>query len=212
MIRGAGWPIVDTGSTRWEYLDGEYRMRVANTDNWMGATSGFKASNYIVAVDVRNATGVYGSYGIIFGLSDSWSQFYIFDIDPNGGYAIWRYNSSSGWTLRANGSSGHINPGTATNRIKIERNGSLIRAYANGQLLTSVSDGSYTGSRHVGLFVGSYDQPNVDARFDNFTVYHVTCGAGATARSGASAAGVGFEMGEPGIHGGPMPPGLDQSP
>ena len=70
----------------------------------------------------------------------------------------------------ATGSSASINPGTATNRLTIERNGSLIKAYVNSQLLTSLTDGTLTGPRHVGLITSSYSQPNVDARFDNFTV------------------------------------------
>jgi hypothetical protein len=183
---GSGWPIHDSGSSRREYLAGEYRILLRNTDWWAGAKSGFKASNYIVAVDVRNVTGVDGTYGLLFGLSDNWTQFYSVEIRTNGEYQILRYNSSSGWTTLAQGSSGSINTGTATNRLKVERNGSRIRAYANGQFLASVSDGSYTGLRHVGLIASSINQPNVDARFDNFTVYPVTCGAAATALGDAS--------------------------
>jgi hypothetical protein len=177
---GSGWPINDTGNTLYEYLNGEYRVLVGNTDWSAGARPDFKASNYIVAVDVRNATGVYGSYGIIFGLSEDWNQFYTFEIYPPGDYAIFRYSSNT-WILLTSGYSTSINIGTATNRLKVERNGSLIRAYANGQLLRSISDGSYTGSRHVGLIASSYNQPNVDARFDNFAVYPLACGAAATA-------------------------------
>jgi len=116
----------------------------------------------------------------MFGLSDDWTQFYTFEIDPDRDYVIWRYTSGLGWTPIAYGSSAFIYPGTATNRLKIERDGALIKAYANGQLLTSISDSSYTGLRHVGLIVSAYDHPNVDIRFDNFKVYPVSCGAGAT--------------------------------
>jgi hypothetical protein len=181
----SGWLIDDTGNSRREYLDGEYRILVRNVNWFTASRPGFKASDYIVAVDVRNATGVYGSYGLIFGVSDAWTQFYTFEIYPDGAYDIWRFNFGT-WTLLVSGSSGSINPGTATNRLKIERNGSLIRAYANGQLLTSISDSSSTGLKQVGVDATAYDQPNVDARFDNFTVYPVTCGAAATALSGVS--------------------------
>jgi uncharacterized repeat protein (TIGR01451 family) len=214
---GSGWPIDDTGDTLYEYLNGEYRILLRNANWWAGARPGFKASNYIVAVDVRRTTGgITGSYGLIFGLSDDWSQFYSFEIAPHSippahNYIIFRYNSGN-WTPLAAGFSDNISPiWDVTNRLKIERNGSLIRAYANGHLLTSVSDGSYTGSRHVGLIATSSSMPNLDVRFDNFTVDPI-CGAASTALSGASAAGVGFEMGEPGIHEVPMPPGLDPSP
>ena len=67
-----------------------------------------------------------------------------------------------------------IHQGTASNQIKVERIGSTINAYANGQLLASVTDGTYTGSRYIGLVVFS-NQPNLDIRFDNFTVYSSSC-------------------------------------
>ena len=70
----------------------------------------------MLAVDVRNATGVYGSYGLVFGLSDDFSQFYDFEIDPLGNYAIYRYGSGT-FTLLVQDSSGSIHTGTATNRL-----------------------------------------------------------------------------------------------
>ena len=63
------------------------------------------------------------------------------------------------------------------NRLKVKRDGALIEAYANGELLASVSDGSYTGVRHVGLIVATYDVQIADVFFDNFVVYPVTCTA-----------------------------------
>ena len=63
------------------------------------------------------------------------------------------------------------------------RHGASINAYANGQLLASVTDGTYTGSLYIGLVVLSYNQRNVDIRFDNFTVYPTTCPAPAAALS-----------------------------
>ena len=165
---GSGWPVQNTGNVLYEYLNDEYRILVKNANSWFVAGPGVKPANFTVAVEVRNATGIDGSYGLVFGGSDNVSQFYTFEIFPDGVYEIWRYNS--GWTLLTGGSSASINPGTATNRLAIERNGSLITAYANGQLLTSLTDGTFTGPRHVGLIVSSYNQPNVDARFDNFTV------------------------------------------
>ena len=60
--------------------------------------------------------------------------------------------------------------------------------------MANVSDGTYTGLKYVGLYTGTYDQPNVDARFDNFVGYPVTCSGGSggylTVEKGA------FEIGE----------------
>jgi len=172
----SGWFIGDSGSVLWQYLTGEYRMLVRDPDWGAGSATSAKFSNYLVAVDVRNPSGSYGTYGLIFGLSDNWSQFYSLQVDPAGTYLIWRY-SSGNWTLLTWGTSSAINQGTATNRLKVERNGSLIKVYANDQLLNIVSDGSFNGSRRLGLTVNSYADPNVDIRFDNFKVYPTTCGS-----------------------------------
>jgi hypothetical protein len=39
-----------------------------------------------------------------------------------------------------------------------------------------VYDSVLSGSRYLGLIVWSYDQKNVDIRFDNFTVWPIECG------------------------------------
>jgi uncharacterized repeat protein (TIGR01451 family) len=165
---GSGWPVANTGNALFEYLNGEYHILVKNANWWFVAGPGVKVSNYTVTVDVRNATGTDGSYGLVFGGADDVSQFYTFEIFPDSSYEIYRYNS--GWTFLTGGASASINPGTATNRLTIERSGSQIKAYANGQLLSTLTDGTFTGPRHVGLITSSYNQPNVDARFDNFSV------------------------------------------
>jgi hypothetical protein len=170
----SGWYVGDDGINRYEYLNNEYRILVRNTGGWAGVRPGFMASDYNLTVDVRNVTGNFGSYGLLFGLSDDWSQFYSLEIFPDGYYGIYEYDDGS-WTNLSVGPSNSIYTGTTMNRLKIKRDGDLIEAYANGALLASVSDGSYTGMRHVGLIVESWDVPNVDVMFDNFAVYPVTC-------------------------------------
>jgi uncharacterized repeat protein (TIGR01451 family) len=180
----SGWPINDTGSALYEYSSGEYRILLRDAPyEWAGARPGYKASDYSAVVDVRNASGsgVTGYYGILFGISDDWSQAYLFWISSFGYTGISRYNSSSGWSNLTNRPSTYINPGAATNRLKVEHSGSQITGYVNGLLEVDFSDSSYTGLRHVGLGVTSSSQPNVDARFDNFAVYPVGCGAATTA-------------------------------
>jgi hypothetical protein len=180
----SGWPVGDDGNIRYEYLNNEYRILLRNTDWWAGARPGFLASDYNLTVDVRNATGIVGSYGLAFGLSDDWSQFYSLEIWPDGYYGIYQIDDGN-WTSLAEGPSNSINTGTTMNRLKIKRDGALIEAYANGALLASVSDGSYTGMRNVGLIVFTYDVPNVDVMFDNFGLYPVTCNQAAVQSSEA---------------------------
>jgi uncharacterized repeat protein (TIGR01451 family) len=171
----SGWFVDDDGNIRWEHIGGEYRILLRNADWWGAArTPGFTASNYVASVDVRNGSGSFGSYGLLFGLSSDWRQMYIFEVYADGFFEVWKGNDG-GWSLLASGSSAHIKTGTATNRLRILREGSLIRAYANGHQLAAVSDNSLAGSRYLGLIVTSYDEPNVDVFFDNFVVYSTSC-------------------------------------
>ena len=170
----SGWPIADTGNARYEYLNGEYRLLVRSKNYGAGVRPGLQVSDYAVDVDVRNQNNVSGSYGIVIGLAQDWSTFYTVEVYPDGWFGIYRYDPSSLVTL-AEAFSPAINPGSGVNHLKIVRNGASIDAFANGQPLASVNDGTYTGSLFMGLVVFSYDKSDVDIRFDNFSVHPVTC-------------------------------------
>lgn len=170
----SGWPVLEDANYLFGYANGEYRILVRPTEAGAGASPDFQASDYIVSVDLRNPNGVDGSYGLAFGIAAGWSTFYTLEIYPDGWYGLYRWDPDIITLSQAY--SPAINQGSASNQIKVERNGGLIKAYANGQLLTSLYDYGYTGSRYIGLVVFSYDQPNVDIRFDNFIVYPVNCG------------------------------------
>jgi len=170
----SGWPILQNQYLGYEYLGGEYRILVKNRLLWAAASPGFKASEFAVVVGVRNVNGTSGSYGVIFGLSNDWSQLYSFEISPSGEYALWRKSSTS-WLHLAYGQTGFIHPGSDSNQIMIERKAGQILAYINGQLLNILKEDNYTGMRAVGLAAAATNQPNVDIRFDNFTLYPASC-------------------------------------
>jgi hypothetical protein len=175
---GSGWPVVlDNPALRLEYLYGEYRMLRNRTDGYLVATPGMAASDYSLSVVARDWNGLFGSYGLAFGMSEDLSQFYTFEVYSDGWYGLYRH-SSGDWTVLAENMSWAVNPGASSNQLKVERNGALINGYVNGQLVTSVSDGSFTGSRYVGLILSTYDQVGLDARFDNFAVYSPGCSPG----------------------------------
>jgi hypothetical protein len=173
----SGWSIEDDGNVRYEYLNSEYRILVRNTDWWAAARPGFQISDYILEADVRNVSGTWGSYGLMFDISSDWSQFYTFEIFPNGYYGIYFYNSGTWTTLIEQAK--NINTGTAINRLKIIRNGNYFSAYANGLHLVGFDNVPPTGVRYVGLFAGTYDKPNLDVRFDDFVVNPVNCSVAA---------------------------------
>jgi uncharacterized repeat protein (TIGR01451 family) len=171
----SGWPVGDVTNYRTEYLGGEYRILVRPTDWMVGARPDFQAADYTATVDVRNPGGLMGYYGIVFGIAADWSSFYVFGILSNGNFAVFRYDAGS-WVLLYQEYSSAIYQGNATNRIKVVRNGPHIDGYVNNNYLTMLQDSTYTGSRYIGLLVMSSNKPNVDIRFDNFTVYPLNCG------------------------------------
>jgi hypothetical protein len=172
---GSGWAIFDGSYAKYEYLNNEYRILVKGIYSWAGSRAPLISSDYYIKADVRNASGVNGSYGLIFGLSSDWSQFYDFEIYTDGYYAIYQYQNEDWYTL-AWGLSPDIHTGMATNQISIRRSGSQIWAYANGTLLNILEQGDYTGLRYTGLIAFAYDQAPVDVRYDNFEMYSPNCG------------------------------------
>ena len=149
---GSGWPTTDSGNYVYEYKDGEYRILVRPIQTESLSHPGFQASDYIVTVDLCNVNWARGSYGIAFGIADDLSTFYTLEIYPTGWYGIYHYDPNDVITL-SEAFSSVIHQGNAINHIKVERNVASINAFANDQLLASVTDGTYTGSLYLGLAV-----------------------------------------------------------
>jgi hypothetical protein len=171
----SGWPSGSGSSGSYGYLSNEYQILITNP-YWNSFVSpGVAAENFSASFDVRSQNGVYGSFGLVFGLLSDWSEFYIFTIDTLGCFRIYRYDDSSGWALIASGCSSHLKTGMQSNHIELRRSGVQMKAYANNHLLVELSDAAFTGNRMVGLGALSYGDTSVDARFDNFELYSAAC-------------------------------------
>jgi len=168
----SGWYIYDRGNIRWSYQEGEYEILVRNAHWWAGASAPISGiDNYSIEADMRRYIGATSIYGLIFGLVD-WDHFYWFVVNPESqSYSVWKRDPNNWvpiveWTF-----SSHINPSDASNHLKVERYGSQIVVYANGHLLATTSDDTYTGTLRVGLYVENIgDVTPVAVRFDNFEV------------------------------------------
>jgi len=186
----SGWPVGDDANRRYRYLNGEYQILVKRTNWYVGVTPGVRCTDYAIEVEGRFASSAYGAYGILFGITDDWDE-YMFRVDGDQYYSLWKktggdWEALVGWT-----SSLHVNPGQAVNHLRVARDGSDIVLYVNGHYLTTVTDSSFLGWLRVGLTASAYDDPNVDARFDNFTVFSV--GSSATSEGRETAYGDDFD-------------------
>ena len=171
----SGWPVSDDPAYRVEYVGGEYRILIKNANWWTGGTPGYRCTDCSIEVEGRFVSANYGSYGILFGLTEAWDA-YLFQVSGTQDYSLNKLQSNRWQVLVPWTRSASINAGQATNRLRVVRNGSQIALYANGQLLTTVSDSSFTGNLRVGLAASAYAQGNVDTHFDNFRVCPVTGG------------------------------------
>jgi hypothetical protein len=166
----SGWPSAVAPSYTYEYLHTEYHMLLNDPQSWLGVHPGLIGVDYAVTVELR-AYSAYG--GLMFGLSDDWSQFYSFVVSPySGAFYLERYNAGN-WATLAQGIGSVM--GGEINRVGIERQGSLIRAYINGQLAAAVTDATYLGTRRVGLIIMTGND-GAEVRFDNFAGGPVMCG------------------------------------
>ena len=167
----SGWPVESDPDYSIDYWNGEYRITV--NPGWIAwSTKDFGVSDYKAEVDARIMQGPTGGLALVFGATDD--GFYVFEVSE-GYFGLWRIESGPwtwttliDWTLSA-----AILPGYQTNHLKVERTGSNITMYANGQTLGSVSDGIYTGSG-VGMASEAFSE-YFDGRFDNFTLSSGSC-------------------------------------
>jgi hypothetical protein len=190
----SGWPIGSDSIGQVTYVGGEYQVRLSPY-YWTAQTPGASGTDYAVTARARRMSGS-GDYGIVFGITPGWSRFYALLIDPPW-YAIRSYNNGTWAALAPWSTSPYVMSGS--NALKVIRNGTSISAYANGQLLATVNDGTITGWTRVGLIVRSGGSLQ-DVRFDDFAMYPASCGAGALAPSAA------FRMDTPENREGAVPP------
>ncbi len=186
----SGWDVVDDAFHRSEYLDGEFRILSKQSGYFYLFTAPTcSRQNYVVEVDARWSGTPGYSYGLIFGVLSDFSQFYLFDINTDSQqFRILRRDPGEFITLVPFTSSFAINGGTATNHLKVMRNGDQITLEVNGVVLGTWTDGTIMGSTFVGIISSPYyETPISDARFDNFSVSVLPGGSAGAQELGAAA-------------------------
>jgi hypothetical protein len=169
----SGWYVGEDKSTRYEYLDGEYRILTKKDDRYFGMDAPTCArENYTVEVDARWVGAPGASYGILFGMMGDFNQFYSFDVNTDyQQYGLWRNDGVEWYTIFPWTYTPYIYGGIASNHLKITRNGFQITLEINGMFLGTWTDANITGATYSGISVEPYSGfPTSDARFDNFSV------------------------------------------
>ena len=186
----SGWPVSDRSNYALDYNNGNYHIQLKRDDWAVWAWPGFACADCTIEVEAWRDTGANSRYGIVFGLNSSGSQFYLFRIQPGWQeYKLQRYDEGTWVTRIPYTYSSHINSYDSHNQLKVTREGSQIRLYANDHYLASYDDSTYSGTRSVGLYAGSGSTSPVWLRYDDFTVWEMGYGVTSATEGGSGSVG-----------------------
>jgi hypothetical protein len=168
----SGWPYNIVPEYERFYENGEYHIRVKAGwaiwayKVWRGMLTDFTAETdaRLISESTQNHY-----YGLVFRFVDE-KNFYAFKITKEGGYYISKYANGI-WTFLANDKRSDIISKDNVDHLKIECKGSLIKAYANGILVATVTDTTFNMG-YVGVFAEA-TATDGHAHFDNFKIYDV---------------------------------------
>jgi hypothetical protein len=178
------WEEVYESQSDWFILNGEYHgthvVNDRNAKTIAPVTSADLNGSYSVEVKIRSEIGSDegGRGGLLFDYINNNATYRFVIIPGSTSEDNWlvqvRNTALSQWTSLGNGRDNiHINSGNDVNVLRVERNGSLIRAYVNNYLLWSGNDSTFINGR-VGLNIGTpVDLLNgeyVEFCFDDFIV------------------------------------------
>jgi len=170
---GSGWYVYEDEAERWRYIDGRYE----GTIKWPGyiayGRAPIRSDDYALQAEVYPVTAAEeGSPGLIFGLSEDWTQYYSFMVQPSYGsydgfYCI-NKRTSAGWTTLRDWTEYSVSPTHVT--LGVVRQGPSIEVYIDGVYVDAVHDSELTGLSRVGVAVSAFGDASgpFTAQFDDF--------------------------------------------
>ncbi|MDH5715911.1 MAG: DUF1080 domain-containing protein, partial [Candidatus Aminicenantes bacterium] len=171
----------DDDSGNWGVSGSEYVMIQADAINftWTGAYYNRVYTDFSYTIDVKRVSGLTTEANSILFRGVDTGNTYMFNIDCNGNYILgvrsggMDYKALAGWLYTP-----YLNTGLDTwNTIQVICIGPTIAVYANGNLLTTVTDSTFTSGK-VG--VGAYASTNGnEVHFDNLKFRRASLGPAA---------------------------------
>jgi hypothetical protein len=151
--------------------DGIYQITVSISNYELPALSGHTYRDVrITAQSARMSGPQENLYGLVCRAKDP-SNFYFFVISSDGYYTIGKVKdgvaSLLGQEMMAYNAA--IRPGESTNTLQFDCVGQVLSGSVNGYLLASTQDAEFS-TGDAGLVVGTFDEPDVQISFDNFSV------------------------------------------
>jgi Tol biopolymer transport system component len=161
-------PIKLTSHYRYESSDGKLSISIKepNTTVYLFNKNDMGISDVQLNTSVKVATGTnLNNLSLICRASeDGW---YEFSISSGGYWIIWKYEQ--GYLVLATGGSKNINLQKGENTLRATCQGNKLTFSVNGVELGSAQDAQFYSGRS-GISVSTFDIPDVNVLFDNFSV------------------------------------------
>ena len=150
--------------------EGVLRVHVAVPNQLAWASVGYRFSDFRLTVEASQVSGPDDNeYGVLVRMEDN-SHFYRFSISGDGYYLVSKYDGEeweefgSDWEF-----SEAIHLGAATNVLEVVCQKDTMTFSVNGVQLAQIEDGDYR-SGDLGLYAGTFFEPDVEIHFDNLQV------------------------------------------
>jgi|GEM_PF-1442642 len=167
----SGWITADDAQRRMRYVNGAYEVAVREPELFVvGLAPQVRCANCTVESDVRFASAVVGTAGIVLGENIS-AALVTLQIQPDGTYLVERYNGTAWQTLvDLTASSALLTGAGAVNRLKAVRKDGRVTFFANDVELRTLDVAGLTAAGRAGVIVTSLAARDVVVRFDDFVV------------------------------------------
>lgn len=166
----SGWGHQDAAGYRVGYVDGAYQIQIDSPETLAWRTPGFDLGDVRVDVDTHAEGPLDNAFGLICRYQDP-GNFYFLLISSDGfsGIGEVRDGERSLLTGVALLPSDAILQGPGPNHVRAECLGPRLRLWVNGLLAQEALVAGWDRG-DVGVMAGSYAEPGVVVRFDNFAV------------------------------------------
>jgi hypothetical protein len=166
----SGWQAESDASAEVGYHEGGMRILVKSSNRLAWASAGRSFADFHLAVEATQVAGPDDNeYGVLVRMQDP-DHFYRFSISGDGYYLVNKYDGEE-WTALSGdwAPSDAIQTGVATNLLEVVCQGATMTFLVNSVQLVQVDDSSYLRG-DIGLYAGSFFEPEVEVHFDNLTV------------------------------------------
>lgn len=164
------WKVSSDDDHRRGYVDGRYFIAVDNREYNFWSIAGETYRDFVLEVETLHLAGSDNNdYGVMLRYQDD-DNFYSFEISSDGFYTFSKLVNNDLYEIIPWQRSKAIQPGSESNRLRVEASGSNFTFYINDQLVDAAIDPEFDQG-DIGLVAGTYEDAGTQVAFDNLKIW-----------------------------------------